>query len=197
MKGSQLNISQKSMLSTSDLASLLAIGKESAKVTATRYAKKGLLVRLKRDLYVPLNMFEKFIEKDFFKAANIIQVPSYISLSSALGYYNITTQQQQNVFESIANKRTKSVQIKNVEFKFYLVKKDFYSGFLLEDDFFVASPEKAFADIVYLTSLGKYSCDFTAINFKRLDKKKVSSYIQLTNKRTKLFWDKLCKTYKI
>lgn len=197
MKGLELNVSQKAMLSTSDIATLLAIGKESAKVTATRYVQKGFLVRLKRDLYVPLNRFEKFTERDFFKAANIIQVPSYISLNSALSYYNITTQQQQNVFESIAYKRTKNAQIKNVEFKFYIVKKDFYCGFVLEDYFFIALPEKAFADIVYLTSLGRYGCDFTAINFKRLDKKKVNGFIQLTNKRTKIFWDKLCKTYKI
>lgn len=197
MRNNALNISQKTMISTSDIANLLTLGKESAKVTATRYTRKGLLIRLKRDCYVPINKFEKFTETDFFKAANFIQVPSYISFITALSYYNITTQQQQNVFESVANKRTKNVLIKNAEFKYYLVKKEFYSGFILEDDFFIALPEKAFADIVYLTSLGKYNCDFEAINFKKLDKKKVSSFIQLTNKRTNLFWDKLCKTYKI
>jgi predicted transcriptional regulator of viral defense system len=197
MNNNALNNSQKTVLSTSDVASLLEIGKESAKVTATRYSQKGLLIRLKRDYYVPTNKFEKFTEKDFFRAANILQVPSYISLTSALSYYNITTQQQQNLFESVANKRTKNVFIKNAEFKFYLVKKEFYSGFILKDDFFVALPEKAFADIVYLSSLSKYSCDFAAINFKKLDKKIVNSYIQQTNKRTKLFWEKLCKTYKI
>ncbi|MCL4547183.1 MAG: hypothetical protein M1495_01275 [Bacteroidetes bacterium] len=197
MKALTLNNSPKPIISTTDIATILSIGKESAKVTAARYTQKGLLVRLKRDFYIPLNKFEKFTEKDFFRAANILQVPSYISLVSALSYYNISTQQMQNVYESIALKRTKNARVKNVEFNFFLVKKDFYNGFTLEDNFFIATPDKAFADIVYLTYLGKYRCDFTAINFKRLDKKKVSSYIQLTNKRTKLFWDKLCKTYKI
>lgn len=197
MKSLSLNNSPKSIISTKDIAAILSIGKESAKVTATRYTQKGFLVRLKRDFYIPSNKFEKFTEKDFFKVANLIQVPSYISLITALSFYNITTQQQQNVYESIAYKRTKTTQIKNIEFNFYVVKKDFYTGFILEEDFFIASSEKAFADIIYLTSLGKYSCDFTAINFKRLNKKVLNGYIQLTNQRTKIFWDKLCKTYKI
>ncbi len=197
MKSLSLNNSSKLALSTNDIANLLEISKESAKVTAARYSKRGLLVRLKRDFYIPVNKFEKFTEKDFFKAANIIQVPSYISLISALSYYNITTQQFQNVYESIAVKRTKNVKVRNLEFIFYRVKKNFYTGFTLDDNFFIAEPEKALADIVYLTSLAKYSCDFTAINFKRLNKKKIDNYIEFTNQRTKLFWDKLCKTYKI
>jgi predicted transcriptional regulator of viral defense system len=197
MKSLLLNGSPKSVLGTKDIANLLSISKESANVTAARYTQKGLLIRLKRDFYIPVNIFEKFNEKDFFQAANIIQVPSYISLISALSYYNISTQQFQNVYESIAVKRTKNVKVRNIEFNFYLVKKKFYTGFALEDNFFIAEPEKAFADIVYLTSLAKYSCDFTAINFKRLNKKKVDNYIKLTNQRTKLFWGKLCKTYKI
>jgi predicted transcriptional regulator of viral defense system len=197
MKSLSLNNSSKPALSINDIANLLSISKESAKVTATRYTRKGLLVRLKRDFYIPINKFDKFTEKDFFQAANIIQVPSYISLTSALSYYNISTQQFQNVYESIAVKRTKDVKVRNIEFIFNLVKKIFYTGFTLEDNFFIAKPEKALADIVYLTSLAKYSCDFTAINFKRLNKKKIDDYIQLTNKRTKLFWDRLCKTYKI
>ncbi len=197
MKSLLLNGSPKSVLSTKDIANLLSISKESAKVTAVRYVRKGLLIRLKRDFYIPVNKFDKFTEKDFFRAANILQVPSYISLISALSYYNITTQQLQNVYESIALKRTKNVQVKNIEFNFFLVKKDFYNGFVLQDNFFIATPDKAFADIVYLTSLRKYSCDFSSINFKRLDTQRVNGYIQLTNKRTKLFWDKLCKTYKI
>jgi len=131
MKSLLLNNSSKSILSTTDIANLLSIGKESAKVTATRYTRKGLLIRLKRDFYIPVNKFEKFTEKDFFKAANIIQVPSYISLISALSYYNITTQQLQNVFESIALKRTKNTKAKNLEFIFYLVKKD-YNRLLLK-----------------------------------------------------------------
>ncbi len=197
MKNLLLNGSPKSVLSTKDIANLLSISKESAKVTAARYTQRGLLVRLKRDFYIAVSKFEKFTEKDFFRASNILQVPSYISLISALSYYNITTQQLQNVYESIAVKRTKNVKVRNIEFNFYLVKKDFYTGFELEDNFFIALPEKAFADVVYLTSLAKYSCDFSAINFKKLNKKKVSEYIQLTNPKTKLFWDKLCKTYKI
>lgn len=195
MKIIQLNNNSKSIINTNDIAKILNITFESAKVTAARYTKKGYLIRLKRDFYVTANKFEKYSERDFFRAANIIQVPSYISLISALSYYDITTQQFQNVYESVAVKRSKNVIIKNVEFVFYRLKTNFYFGFGLAEDFFIASPEKAFADIIYLTSLGKYRCDFTAINFKKIDKNKVEKFLQFTNNRTKLYWEKLCKIY--
>ena len=197
MNSLELNNTNKTILSTKDIADLLSIRKESAKVTAARYIRKGLLIRLKRDYYITPGSFEKLKEKDFFMLANILQVPSYISLTSALSYYNISTQQLRNVVESVAVKRTKNVKIKNIEFTFTLIKKLFYFGFELQDNIFIALPEKALADAIYLTSLGKYNCDFDAVNFNKINKKKVNGYIRLTNKRTKLFWEDLRKTYKI
>ncbi|MFA4924745.1 MAG: hypothetical protein WC557_11175, partial [Ignavibacteriaceae bacterium] len=167
------------------------------KVTATRYTRKGILVRLKKDFYIAANKFEQLTEKDFFRLANIIQVPSYISLTSALSYYNLTTQQLRNTVESLAVKRTKIVKVKNIVFSYSLIKKEFYLGFGLVDNFFIASPEKALADAVYLTSLNKYSFDFEALNFKKINKQKVNEFLQLTNSRTLLFWEKICRRYKI
>jgi predicted transcriptional regulator of viral defense system len=197
MKSLLLNNSSKALLSTRDIAKLLSISSESAKVTASRYVSKGLLIRVKKDCYIPLNKYEKLNEKDFFGIANVIQVPSYVSLTSALSYYNLTTQQLRNVVESVALKRTKKTEIRNVEFIYSIVKKDFYSGFELVDNIFIATPEKAIADAVYLSSLGRYNCDFDAINFNRIIKKKIDAYIKLTNLRTKLFWGILCKRYNL
>ena len=67
----------------------------------------------------------------------------------------------------------------------------------LEKQFFIAIPEKALADAVYLTSLGRYNCDFDAIDFSKLNKQKVNQIIELTNNKTKSFWNNLCKRYKI
>lgn len=197
MKSLLLNSSNKTILSTKDIANLLSISKESAKVTATRYTRKGILIRLKNDFYITSNNFEKLNERDFFRLANIIQVPSYISLTSALSYYNLTTQQLRNTVESIAVKRTKIVKVKNLVFSYSLIKKKFYLGFGLVDNFFIASPEKAFADVVYLTSLNKYAFDFEAMAFKKINKQKVNEFLQLTNLRAISFWEKLCKRYKI
>ena len=193
----KLNKSSKLLLSIEDIASLLSISKESAKVTAVRYKNKGFLTRIKKDLYILRTKFEILHENELYKIANLIQTPSYISLTTALSFYNITTQQQINYIESIASKRSKTVNVEDVEFSFTLIKDKLYNGFIRENDFFIALPDKAFSDSVYLTSLGKYNCDFEAIDFSKINKSKVEQYLKNTNDRTKNFWTKLCKTYKI
>lgn len=187
----------KRLLTIDDIARQLAIKKESAKVTAVRYVRKGTLIRLKKNLYISTDAFKHLSEKDIYGVANILQVPSYISLTSALSFYNCTTQQLRNVVESIALKRTKNIIIRNLKFTYSLVKKNLYNGFDRIDTHFIATPEKAFVDALYLTAMQKYNADFDAINFKKLNKKIVMKYIEQTNDRTKSLWNKLCKIYKI
>jgi len=197
MRAIELNNINKLIISIEDIAKTLSINKESAKVTASRYVKNGSLLRIKKDFYIAANKYENLNEKELFKIANAIQVPSYISLASALTYYNISTQQLRRIIESVTTKKTNSVKVKETSFNFILIKKNLYTGFILKDDIFIALPEKAFADIVYLSSLGRYSCDFEAIDFNKLNKNKVTEYIRVTNQRTIKYWDTICKRYKI
>jgi predicted transcriptional regulator of viral defense system len=193
----KLNQIQQLYFSTADIARFLNISLESARVTASRYVKKNVLVRLKRDLYLTSSRIAALTESERFRIANIIQTPSYVSLTTALSYHGLSTQQQQNFVESVALKRTKSVLVHPLTFSYSLVKEDFYDGFELRDDFFIAISEKALADAVYLTSLGRYTCDFYAIDFRRINKTKVFGFIKRTNRTTELFWEKLCENFKI
>ncbi|MBM4176978.1 MAG: hypothetical protein FJ213_12535 [Ignavibacteria bacterium] len=197
MKYYKLAEAEKTLLGIDDIANTLVISRESAKVTASRYAAAGFLVRLKRDLYIPAEKLMRLKEEELFHIANIVQVPSYISLTTALSYYNVSAQQQQNFIESIQLKRTKTVKAKNIEFAYTKIKKEMYTGFDLLNDFFIALPEKAIADAVYLTAIGKYNCDFDAVDFKKIKKSRVEQFINLTNRRTKTFWGQLCKTYRV
>lgn len=193
----KLNNNKKLILSIEDIAEILSISKESAKVTANRYVKQKLLIRIKKNLYITPVKFDNLKENEFFQLANYMQVPSYISFASALSYYNIYTQQLRGVIESAALKRSKTFNVDKIEFRFILVKTIFYMGFVTENNFFIAAPEKALADAVYLSSLGKYNLDFNAIDFGKISKSEVNEYIKLTNSRTKTFWDNLCKRYRI
>lgn len=197
MKIFELEKSEKLTLTVDNIARLLGISRESAKVSASRYVKMNRLIRIKRDFYILKNRFKQLRENEIFYLANIIQTPSYISLSTALSYYNISTQQQRNYIECIAQKRTINIIIDKVEFVYTLVKKDLYSGFEFKDGCFIATPEKALFDAFYLTSLKKYNCDFEAIDFKKINRKKIEYYIEKNNDKTKKFWENLCKTYKI
>ncbi len=197
MRAIELNNINKLIISIEDIAKVLTISKDSAKVTANRYVKNGFLLRIKRDFYITANNYEKLNEKELFRIANAIQVPSYISLASALIYYNISTQQLQGIIESVTTRKTNAVKVKEISFNFILINKNFYTGFKLENDIFIASPEKALADAVYLTSLGRYGCDFDAIDFKKLNKDKITEFIRNTNQRTIKYWETICKRCKI
>lgn len=197
MNINKLNMNKEVILSIDNIAEILSISKESASVTANRYVKQKLLLRIKKNLYITPVKFDNLIENEFFQLANYLQVPSYISLTSALSYYNISTQQLRGVIESVALKRTKSIKVKDIEFNYKLVKKNFYTGFIQEDNFFIALPEKALADAVYLSSMARYNADFDAMDFNKINKSKVNGYIEKTNKKTKTFWNNLCKRYKV
>ena len=70
-----------------DIASLLRIKSESAQVLCSRYAKRGIFVRLKNNFYVPENSWTRYENDDFFRLANFLQVPSYISCVCALEFF--------------------------------------------------------------------------------------------------------------
>ena len=108
--------------------------------------------------------------------ANLIQSPSYISLVTALEYYQITTQMQREYFESIGLKRSKQVEIEAGVFIFAKIQPSLYFGFGRKDGFFIATPEKAFLDAVYLTSLGRYNFDSAAIDFSKLDERLIREH---------------------
>lgn len=197
MKAIKLNEIQELYFSTADIGTVLNISLASARVAASRYAKQKIIIRLKRDLYMLASRIESLKDNERFRIANMIQTPSYISLTSALSYHGVTTQQQQNFIESIALKRTKLVSVNSLTFSYTRIKEGLYDGFDLRDDFFIASAEKALVDALYLTSIGRYSCDFYAINFRRIEKKQVMEYIKRTNRITKNFWKRLCENFRI
>lgn len=111
MKFLQLQNISKLYFGHEEIARALGITSNSAKVTASRYVKQGLLVRLKRNLYILKEKWFNLDREQKFVIANLIQTPSYVSLMTALDYYEITTQMQRDFIESIALKRTKGVEI--------------------------------------------------------------------------------------
>jgi predicted transcriptional regulator of viral defense system len=187
----------KTIITIEDLRRSLGISKKSAQVTASRYVKAKLLIRLKRELYILPQRFKSLTETEIFEIANLLQTPSYISLTTALSFYNLTTQQTPNFFQSIAIKRTKEFNVLGKEFNFTLVKKEFYFGFTKKENFFIALPDKALADAIYLTAIGKYNADFDAIDFNKFDKEKVTAIINKSNKTAKNLWQKLINNYAI
>ena len=179
MKILQLEKINKMYFSIEDIARALDVAIPSAKVSASRYCAKGYILRVKRGIYILKSRWENLTEKEIFTVANILQVPSYISLTTALSYHGVSTQLQQGYVESIALKRTKSFEIDGGFFTYTRIGKGLYTGFSRIQGFFIASPEKAFLDAVYLELLGKYAFDISSIDKRKLDPGELSKLVKI------------------
>jgi predicted transcriptional regulator of viral defense system len=173
MKTNALNAINRLYFGCEDIARALAINPASARVSASRYVRLGILIRLKRNVYLLRKRWQAASREERFVLANIGQVPSYISLMTALDYHEITTQIQRGLIESVAVKRTKEISFNGSVFRYTKVSRDLYFGFIRQQDFFIATPEKAFLDAIYLTSFGRYALDLTAIDSDKLNRDEI------------------------
>jgi len=173
MKLKELNKIKRLYFGYEEIARVFGINLASAKVTASRYVRQGLLLRIKKNIYVRQDVWDASGIEEKFLLANLGQVPSYISLMTALGYYEATTQVLRDYFESVATKRTKEINLKGSVFRYTKVASNLYFGFKKEKDFFIATPEKALLDAFYLMSYGRYSLDISALDATKLDREEV------------------------
>lgn len=173
MKIRELNSISRLYFGYRDIAKALQIGSESARVSASRYVKQGLLVRLKPDIYMLPERWRAASPEERFALANLTQSPSYVSLLTALDYHEITTQIQRELIESVALKHTKALSFTECTFRYTKIHRNLYFGFVRRGDFFIATAEKALLDAVYLASFGRYALDLPSIDQEKLDRKEI------------------------
>ena len=85
------------------------------------------------------------------------------------------------------------MEIKNDVFIYFKINKKLYFEFEKKNDCFIAAPEKAIVDSLYLQTLGKYKLDTSALNIARLDKKQMLKISRQFPVRTQEAVKKLCK----
>ncbi|MBI2870682.1 MAG: hypothetical protein HYY14_03105 [Candidatus Omnitrophica bacterium] len=129
-----------------------------------------------RDVYVLSGRWERARDDELFMLANRLQVPSYISLTTALAFYEATTQVQQDFVESIAVKRTKKVVTVARQFEYTKVAKELYFGFVKRNNYFIARPEKALLDALYIMTLGRYRLDVSSVDKAKFDVKLLKDF---------------------
>ncbi len=185
-------LSKKEYFTLDDAAQNSGITPLSARVLCSRYAKKGLLIRLKNNLYTTAWRWKNMQRHDFFKIANIMQVPSYLSLMTALSYHEVSTQAQQGYFESIGRKRTITYAVRENVFQYTKIAERYYGGFVRSGGIFIATAEKAFLDVAYLYSFGKYKFDKDSLNLSKLDSNCLKSLLQDYPQKTKETVKRLC-----
>ena len=185
-------LSRKPYFTLGDVAQNFGLQPASARVLCSRYVRQGLLVRFKNNIHTTAWKWEGLTRQDLFKIANVLQVPSYISLMTALAYYDVTTQAQNNYQESVCLKRSIAYNVRESVFSYVKLQSRYYGDFIKKDGVFIATKEKAFLDAAYLFSFGKYKFDVDSLDMKKLELKKLKSLLKVYPEKTKETVKRLC-----
>lgn len=123
------------------------------KVQLRGWQKKGLIIKLRRGLYI-LNKNDRKIEPSRIFLANALYSPSYVSTTYAFGYYDLIPEKVEDV-TSITTKKTFKFTNPFGTFVYQHLKTDLFFGFteIKEENGFpvlIAEPEKAMLDFIYL-----------------------------------------------
>lgn len=113
---------------------------------------------------------------DVEKLATKIYYPSYISFESALSKYGIINQGLYGL--TLATTRhSKKIKLKGIECDYSKIKPELFFGFNLTGGTYIAEPEKALLDTLYLMSRGKKTKSYHEWHTEELDKNKIKKYL--------------------
>lgn len=176
-----------------DVAELFGMDRSSARVFCHRRTRDGSFLRLKKDFYVLEERWSSYSLEELLRIANFLQVPSYVSLMTALSLHGVTTQVQRDYFESVCLRRSVTYSAGGRRFVFHRVKESYYFGFENRNGVFIASGEKAFLDAVYLWSFGRYAFDLASLDLEKLDRETVMRMAEAFPRRTRAALKKIWK----
>ncbi|MBM3294119.1 MAG: hypothetical protein FJY82_06290 [Candidatus Aminicenantes bacterium] len=122
----------------------------------SRWTRAGRLLQLRRGLYALAGPFQKTPAHPFL-VANGLKKGSYVSLESALEYHGLIPEHTPNVV-SVTTGRPETLATPLGTYLFRHVKRELFFGYERIDlgegqSAWIATPEKALLDLVYLTPL--------------------------------------------
>ena len=179
-------LSKNAYFTLDDVAQTFGLQQDSARVFCSRYVKKGLLVRLKNNLYTTSWKWENLTRDDFFIIANIMQVPSYISLMSALAYYEVTTRRG-GLIEAWAGGIVYNIRQADGCMKV----SGHITTALSKLTVFIATKKRPGCGLPVF--IGKYRFDADSLDLKKLDFNKLKKMIKNYPQKTKDTVKRLCR----
>ncbi len=165
--------SPKTILSNKDLALIWQENREeSLYAKASYYVKKNALIRLTR------GVFAKNRDYNVKELATSIYIPSYISFETVLRESGIIFQHYNTIF--VASKWPKKVTIDKNTFTFRKLKDLILfnsTGIINKDNYSIATPERAFLDMIYLFP------DYYFDNLKSINWEKCYKLVKIYNNK--------------
>jgi predicted transcriptional regulator of viral defense system len=153
----------------------------------SRWVQAGKILQLRRGLYALAPPYNKRVPHPFL-VANHLSRGSYVSCQSALAHYGLIPEYVP-VTTSVSGDRPARWSTPLGMFEFHRVKKEFLYGYrkvqvIPEEEAFVATPEKALLDLIYLHpggDLPAYLRELRLQNLERLNLDELES--QVTSSR--------------
>lgn len=158
------------ILQFNHLKLITGMNAHALRVALKRLNSKKLIRRICRGYY--LNPFSTATLEE---VSAYIYEPSYISLESALSRYGILSQIPQ-VLTCVTTKPPRVVNASMGTIEYRQVKKGCFFGFVKEGGFFLAEPEKALLDLLYLEKSKRTGQRYSEFNLKGLSLKKLNKY---------------------
>lgn len=162
-----------------DLQNIFNVPVTSLRVQLSRWCKQGVFIRLTKGIYSPYNT-----KIEVNKVANQIYYPSYLSFESALSYYGILSQIPYTLTFA-TQKKSKKLVLKDTQIEYTQLANRLFFGYILEDGIYIATPEKALMDTIYLVSKGKRTLTVDELYLKNIDKEKFKEISSKFPKNTK------------
>jgi len=136
------------------------------------WTRAGKLVQLRRGVYAFPPPYEGEQPLSYVVANRLVR-PSYISLQSALSYYGLIPEHVASM-TSVTTGRPMTLSNQFGRFLYRHIKTDFFFGFRdwlvsKTQSAFIASPEKAMLDLIYLTAGGDDKAYIQALRLQNLD----------------------------
>ncbi len=152
----------------------------------SRWVKSGKVYQLRRGLYALAPPYQKCKPHPFL-VANYLQKGSYVSLQSALAHYSLIPEVTY-VTTSVSHGRPERVETPLGVFEFRHVKRELLFGYELKDlgeqSAFIATPEKALLDLIYLQPGGDseaYLAELRLQNLDQLNSERLQVYAERFN----------------
>ena len=161
----------KTFFTIEDLEKITGLSRKSLFVALNRWVKMGILERIGRGIYIPLGE-----DISVEKIASSLYLPNYLSFESALARYGILNVIPYSL-TFVTTRKTKSYIIYGREVIFRKLKRNLFFGYQEKGGIYIALPEKALLDQIYMFTKGIASFDISEMDLSKISKKRLKGLI--------------------
>lgn len=154
----------------SDLMKISGLSYSACRMAAVRLTSKGILLHVGKELYG--NLLVNFAPEE---SACQAYMPSYLSREYVLSRYGVIDQMP-TVLTAVTLMRGKRAKVGSIEVDYKHLRKGLFWGYVRDGDAFIAEPEKALLDWLYLGRKKLETISLDEINWDELDLVKLKKY---------------------